>query len=248
MFFATHCNCSNEPDVVAAVEEEQLVDALQQSLFTNPNTLQLELNGKANEDMDDDQKSQRSQRSFVSRTSEAEVLTWQVDLDDFISGSDGSGVLKSLGAEFIRHKDMLVVSQVGEGAFATFNPGQAVRAILPGTVIVQVNGNSGTPEELLAEIDRCSKLHLSLFRLRTYDVHVCKDGSLGLDCYRRTGVVRSVLSGGVIDKYNQSCEPGREVLPGDCVYALNTNVLEPLAFFEKLQEFEGPLLITLHRP
>lgn len=256
-----HCACATEPDSAELLEDERLVQSLALHQSDSGHACPAPLDGKewvvpmldpvfdsTPRETTDGQVEPLELRCSSRGSDGSAFLAWEVVLENLIPVGSEAGGLKALGASFIQHKGRLVVSDVGEGAVTEYNPGQAIRAIVPGTVVVRVNGKLGTPEDLLAEIDRSSVLRMALSRLRTFEVEICKDAPLGLDCFRRSAVVRAVLPGGLIDTYNENCEPGREVLPGDCVYALNSVVLDPPTFFDKLKEMDGQLVITFHRP
>lgn len=181
-----------------------------------------------------------------SAVNDSRWLEWEVLLENV--AKDEQGGLAALGAELLTHKSKPVVAEVSAGVLQRYNETMAIRSVRPGTVIDEVNGISAPCEELVKTLESSSYLRLCVKRQRSFTIALEKQGPLGLDCLRKSGIVRKVLPGGLVEKHNNCCEPGFEVLTGDCIFSVNSMVVDPSIFFEDMRRYEGTVTLTFHRP
>merc|ERR1719162_418783 len=119
----------------------------------------------------------------------------------------------------------------------SFNNASPDKAIQPGSVILEVNGCSGSSQAIHETMRRSNVLRMKLKFVSEFPVSVSAEGPLGLDC--RRNIVKHVKREGIIPAYNRACDPGYEVLVGDQIAAIDGKPIDPAglaaAFFNRTE-------------
>jgi len=128
---------------------------------------------------------------------------------------------EKLGIDVVVQKSVLVVTSVGAGIVDEWNKkAEDGSKIGPGTVLERVNGATES-SATITNFSKDCKLECSVKRYMGTITATFEGKDLGLDLDTSTMIVKSVLTNGLLGRYNDSCEVGLEILSGDRMLHVN---------------------------
>ena len=139
----------------------------------------------------------------------------------------------------------LVVETVNEGVVMSFNQANPDKAILAGSVIMEVNGCLGSSHAIHEALRKSHVLQMKLRYVSEFPIAVAEEGALGLDC--RRNIVRHVKREGIVPSYNKSCGPGYEVHVGDQIVAIDGELVDPADLAAALNNRRASIILTIRR-
>lgn len=144
----------------------------------------------------------------------AQEFEWEIELVR-------TATLSDLGIGVFATPHALLVQNVAAGMLEAWNIAHPEKEVRRGSVIMEVNGSSGEPNAILHALRYSRVLNLKLKRVPRLKVLIEKGNKLGLDVHCKTMEVQQVKETGSIDIYNEACEPGYQMIPGDIIVGVN---------------------------
>lgn len=141
----------------------------------------------------------------------------------------------------------VTVKLVGDGPVCIWNKLNPERAVRPGDSFVEVNG-CRSADDIVKALYKDETLDIRVVRVHEFTIALKKIKCLGFWLQKDKMVISDIVDKGALEAYNESCLPGRMVVPGDEIVEVNERRGSHEDLLRELVQAQGQVSLRIRHP